>query len=834
MIHRLTEANYQKELPNLIAKAKASSLTYSLTPINSILATLDKVGQFWRHNTEYKLKALSIIEEDTGFYSQSITELIELLPELLSQKNLTKRLCNELSSIEILDQFSDVPNSKIPVKAVPKGLVLHISAGNIFLGMIDSLIMALITKNVSLIKLSSNNLRFPELFLQSLAEVDQQLIISPAIHFLHWKGGNQKIEKQIKQSVDCILAWGGEEMVKSYKDELPITCSLIEFGPKISFQAITTQAYESYDTEEAKKDFFARVAADIATWDQAACASAQNIFLQKEIDIQDFAQRLAQELRNFKIPRRKLQPDEQVEQIKETARAVFNQANFELPMIKGEDFLIRRAESDTLEPSLLGRVVLLKHFSDPEDLKSKISPWQYYLQNIGLECTSHEIAHFQEVLATTGLKRFSAIGSMLSAQEPAPHDGLYPLTRLVNLLSWEKSETDLEFAKKVLMPIPFYANIDWSTIHRFEEIPLINGEVIKGQGYQHFINPETPSGIFFASGGTTGNPKFLFYTHQEFEESCKMLAQGLRACGLKANDKVANLFVAGNLWSSFRAISGALQHVGALELPIGGLCPLEDMVCYLKHFKPKAAMGIPGLFSDLATYCLKHKISLDIPQIFYAGENLSQKQKKFFEQVFNTTKFNSAGYASVDAGVIGYQDGSCAHGEHYLFSNVLMECIDGQAVISNLSRKAMPIIRYETGDRVEILGKDAKGLRFKLLGRMDSQIQLWSCKFKFEDLAYCLKQCLNELPLFQIILNDDSDDQLREFMTIQIEEEAIKSNNISGLIEKLAKTMHEYIPDINQTHSLAYLKERISIKSCSQLYRNSRTGKILQVIDQRN
>lgn len=46
----------------------------------------------------------------------------------------------------------------------------------------------------------------------------------------------------MKKKVDGIIAWGGEEMIESYRSNLPKEVKLLDFGPKISLQVISANA----------------------------------------------------------------------------------------------------------------------------------------------------------------------------------------------------------------------------------------------------------------------------------------------------------------------------------------------------------------------------------------------------------------------------------------------------------------------------------------------------------------------------------------------------------------------------------------------------------------
>src|SRR5690606_38062061 len=139
-----------------------------------------------------------------------------------------------------------------------------------------------------------------------------------------------------------------------------------------------------------------------------------------------------------------------------------------------------------------------------------------------------------------------------------------------------------------------------------------------------------------------------------------------------------------------------------IQLPVGGLCPVENVIFYLNKFKPDAVLGIPSLLVTYAEKAEAMGVRLSIPKAFYAGEVLSETRRSYLQKSWNTQYFGSAGYASVDAGMIGYQCTHCGPGEHHLFSEVVeMKIVEEEAVISSLYRNTMPIKNYRTGDKVE-------------------------------------------------------------------------------------------------------------------------------------
>lgn len=763
----------------------------SKTKLDDILNLLDQFS-----NTDFS-DALPELIKESGFSEEETKKTLSLLPGLLKRESLEKRVKAEFTRSEVLDEFVKLPGGSYKVKAVSQGLLLHVTAGNVFLSSIDSLIMGFLTKNLSIVKVSSQNKFFPVYFAEKLKAFDKQNIVADKFAILHWKGGDEQTETFIKSKVNTIIAWGGEEMIASYQKNLPAHVKFLDFGPKISLQVISKQGLKDKSlTQIAEK-----VVADIIPWDQSACASPQNLYLQEGID----EQVLIAELEKAFIkapPRGHIDEDEATEILKEQYRGFYSELMEGGKVSKGDSHLIHLEENKLLKPSPLHRSLIIKRFSDENELQDILEPFSYYLQSCSYLLGNSEKSSYLEALSLTGIKRFAPLGTITWGMEGAPHDGRFVLRELVTFIGDEMRSVD-------------YGN-EVSEVH--------NSSTLKA----HFESSSHPRGYIFSSGGTTGEPKFVHFSYEEFDFMSDMLAENLKAQGVKPGMTVANLFVAGNLWSSFLCVEKALEKIGAIQLPIGGMCSSENILMYLKKFKPDVVMGIPSMLVMNAEYALEQKVELNVPIVFYAGEALSEIRRDFLAKTWGTKIFGSAGYASVDAGVIGYQCRECGPGEHHVFSDLIeLNIVEDEAVVTSLARNSMPVINYRTGDKIEWIADCKCGRpdkRFKLLGRIDNVIQIWSCRMLTTDIESSLAE--NGVITFQVKITEAREANLvREKMHITVE-------NIDIDTEKLLLDIYNRSRDVKDTITFAEFKKDIVIES-GDVPRNTRTGKISLVIDQR-
>jgi phenylacetate-coenzyme A ligase PaaK-like adenylate-forming protein len=767
------------------------------TKLQDIVSVLHQLSEFWKKNGHSE-EIIRGIEKDSGFSRSEVEQTLAILPALLSEESLMKRLGAEFTNENMLDRFAKLPHQETLIKAQPLGLILHITAGNVFLSSLDSLLMAMVTKNISLLKVSSENKTFPLYFARTLKKIDTNAVLSDKFAILHWKGGDQTIEAPLKKKVNAIVAWGGEEMISSMRKDLPAEVKLLDFGPKVSFQIMSRQGLSSMGLSKAAQ----AVVSDVIPWNQGACASPQDLFVQEGVDQNELMRALEAAFSN--APKRNaLSDDEATEILKEKYRALYSELMENGKMAAGPDFLLHAEANKYLRPSPLNRSLIIKTFKDAADLADHLRPFSYYLQSASYLLSSDEKNDYLDELAAVGVKRLAPLGTITMGKDGAPHDGRFVLRELVSFVGDEIR----------------------ATISTDSE--LTNSLDIK----RAFDTLPHPPGYIFSSGGTTGEPKYVHFSYEEFDFVSDMLAKSLRAQGIKAGMKVANLFVAGNLWSSFMAVEKALEKIGAIQLPIGGMCSEDNITMYLEKFKPDVVMGIPSMLVKNAEYMNAKGKDVIISMVFYAGEALSEPRQDYLSKIWGTKYFGSVGYASVDAGVIGYQCSHSKPGEHHLFSDLIeMKVIEGEAIVSSLYRSSLPIKNYKTGDKVEMIGPCSCGdpsPRFRLLGRADNLMMIWSCRIQLDEVEKTLKALDPGILSYQVVISENKNE---EILSLYYE----KNQNIKE--EILLANLYANARDLRDTITLEEMsaKTRIIPVDHGMIPRNSRTGKISLILDKRH
>lgn len=798
------------------------------------ISVLHETGRLWASpSSPWRRRAQRLMPRVTGFSPAMVRSTLELIPRLLERGALTARMRAELGREDALDSWRLDPDGGAAVKALPLGAVLHVAAGNIFLGCIDSAVMSLLTNNATLLRTSSADPVFPLLFGESLTRADRRGALAGTLAAVSWPSGDKAVEAVFKRRLQGVVVWGGESAVSAYREGLGAGCRLISFGPKLSFAVLSRAGLERFGPREAAR----RAARDVAWWDQAACASPQTLFVQHPRP-EAFLDALALELARLgrSQPAGAPAPDAAVSIVEERHRALAAELCGKGRLLAGDGWTVAWRAEPALRASPLNRFLQVSPYRDLAHLAALVEPSRAYLQTAGLLVAPGEAASYADALAAAGASRTPGLGSMLEAGSGEPHDGRYPLGELVRWVSGPPAATvdgtkaHASLLAQARAESPFYrrrlsrrgATTGKEDLLRHS--PPTSQALLTRAG-------EGEGRLVLASGGSTGAPKFSLYTQLEFEETCRWLAFSLRQAGLAPGDTVANLFVAGNLWSSFLAVSEAAKALGVTHLPIAGTSDPAFALDAMRRFKADAVIGLPSSLVSLAES--PEARGLRVRKVFYGGEHMSPAMRRVLRRRWGASLIRSAGYASVDAGLIGFQCPSCEGGVHHAAQGLQkVELAAGEIVSTNLVRRLMPVIRYRTGDR----GRWLKGPcpcghpspRFELLGRMDDRVNVGGAHLDAGDAARAVASVPGLSPFFQLRIESPGG---RDRLVLRAEGKAAGQG---ALAEPLREALMKHSEELRDAVARGWLAApSIEVLPPGGLPRIPRTGKVPRVVDSR-
>jgi phenylacetate-CoA ligase len=399
----------------------------------------------------------------------------------------------------------------------------------------------------------------------------------------------------------------------------------------------------------------------------------------------------------------------------------------------------------------------------------------------------------------------------------------------------------------------FYANrldgFQRNSVHPLAHVPVLHSNDLRkglpplssdliadaGDGYS-----------VFQSGGTTGSPKSTLFTHQELELLTLHNARGFFACGLKREDRVANLFAVGGLYMTFLHIHRMLQEYGCVNFPFSNHTPADFVQTVAQQLSINVFAGISSVVLDtLRAIHAAGNGNIQLEKVYYGGEHFYEADKEELAQKFGTRTVLAPGYGTVDTWYIGYQCEASGTGEFHVHDDwCFTEIVDeetgkacepgetGSLLATALPRYLMPVIRYRVGDRARwIPGRCACGRmtpRFKLLGRGDDVLRIGFDSVDYAYIAECVRADGRHTGTIQM---EKRRRQGRDELIIRIESEQPLELR-QDLAEKLRAAITNARPSLREfIEKETVWPVIVELVDTATLPRNPRTGKLMRVID---
>lgn len=350
----------------------------------------------------------------------------------------------------------------------------------------------------------------------------------------------------------------------------------------------------------------------------------------------------------------------------------------------------------------------------------------------------------------------------------------------------------------------------------------------------------------FQSGGTTGMPKTTLFSHDELERLNLPNARGFFACGLRAEDRVGNLFAVGGLYMTFIHINRMLQQYGCMNFPFSNHTPPDFVHTVVKLFDVNVLTGIASVVLNALRGM--RPLGLDgirIEKVFYGGEHLFEADKNEIREKFGVKQILAPGYGTVDTWYLGYQCTETPTGVFHAHDDeAYIEIVDedtgnacqagtvGMMYATALPRRLTPIIRYRVGDRAKWLHQACPCGRttplFELLGRGDDVLRIG-----YDSIDYAAIQAVVvKIPgLLGSIQMQKDREAGRDRLTLRVETdlEPAKRPAARDELEERLLAARPVLREFLEKETIWPL--RIELLDPGQLPRNARTGKLIRVVD---
>lgn len=245
----------------------------------------------------------------------------------------------------------------------------------------------------------------------------------------------------------------------------------------------------------------------------------------------------------------------------------------------------------------------------------------------------------------------------------------------------------------------------WSDFYR---LPFLTANDISERG-PHFLcvrQDEISHVVTMQTSGTTDKPKKIYFTDEDIELTADYFHNGMyEMC--TPEDVFLILLPAAMPNSVGDILRVGMERLGAKVIPYGLPDDYDKVLDIIEKQGVSSAVGNPIQLLTLAELGLKQGLKLQLSSVLLSTDYVPQALSKRLNKIWNCKVFEH--YGMTEMGLGGGIFCPQLRGYHFRENDLLFEVVDnngsplpdgqwGELVFSTLNRRAMPLIRYRTGD----------------------------------------------------------------------------------------------------------------------------------------
>ena len=263
-----------------------------------------------------------------------------------------------------------------------------------------------------------------------------------------------------------------------------------------------------------------------------------------------------------------------------------------------------------------------------------------------------------------------------------------------------------------------YEGIDWenqlNTVSDISLLPLMTTEELKAHGNDIICvyADEISRIVTQMTAGTTGNPKRVYFTEEDQELMIDYIHNGLQVM-INPEDVFLLLMPCERPRSVGDLVRIGVERIGAKVIPVGAI-PLDEsmddaVIDIMKKEGVTTGVATPQTGERLARKTSNDsEIVAKIRTMLLTAQYVSDDCVETVERLWKCKVFEH--YGMTEMGLGGAMACSSRRGYHPRENDLLIEIVDpetgivlpegefGEIVFTTLTRRAMPLIRYRTGD----------------------------------------------------------------------------------------------------------------------------------------
>lgn len=418
-------------------------------PLGAIIKFLAEIAESWLQR-DFRFRQLALLHgpSATGFSGPTIAEGIDTFFRQVTVHNLETLIEQDLGDVRRLQHMvatsSEDKSGRAAIVTAPS-LLVHITAGNLPCGAWHSMLLGVLLQSAQFVKCPSGGSLLPRLFAHSLYDADNKL--GACLELAEWRGGNERLEKELFSEADCVTASGSDETIAALRSRISGQTRFIAYSHRVSFALVSKGMLSGLNARK----IIARAADDVVAWDQLGCLSPHVIYVEEGTGMsgEQFAEALANELGQRESAQPRGAVSTEVAATIASRRSIYelrvahSRHSAETPVTRlwcspGSTAWTVVYEADPLfQVSCLHRFIYVKSTNSVKELLHHIDGVHGKVSTVGLAAPEEKAEDLACELARWGVSRICPLGQMQNPPLAWRHDGRPALAELVRWTDWE-------------------------------------------------------------------------------------------------------------------------------------------------------------------------------------------------------------------------------------------------------------------------------------------------------------------------------------------------------------------------------------------------------------
>ncbi|WP_254532637.1 phenylacetate--CoA ligase PaaK [Natrinema gelatinilyticum] len=334
---------------------------------------------------------------------------------------------------------------------------------------------------------------------------------------------------------------------------------------------------------------------------------------------------------------------------------------------------------------------------------------------------------------------------------------------------------------------------------------------------------EYPDGLFavgdeeltriHASSGTTGKPKIVSYTDDDIGVWSEVVARSLKASGVNPGDTVQNAYGYG-LFTGGLGLHYGVEELGATVIPIGsgGTQRQIEMMTDLESDALACTPSYALYLAETAEEMGHDPKELPISTIIFGAEPCTEPMREEIEERLDVNGIDIYGLSEIIGPGVSNECHEAQDGLHIWEDHFYPEVVDprtgdpveegeeGELILTTLTKEAMPVLRYRTGDLTTLTYDECECGRTmvrmdNVTGRTDDLLIVRGVNLYPSEIEHVVLEIDGVAPYYRIDLAKEGSLDVME-LTIETTEESDRNEDeLRNVILTRLQNVLSFTPD---------------------------------------